>query len=86
MRNGAELSNLEHLLTNTQNAKYLWNAEARTSRLFWPFKLHNVRFKKALDHKKRWRIEQFRVSTHQNIKCEISPERKHAHLSFLWAL
>ena len=49
MRNSGELSNLEYLPTKTENAEYLWNAGTRVSRLFRPFKLHNTRFKQALN-------------------------------------
>ena len=49
MRNSGELSNLEYLPTKTENAEYLWNAGTRASRLFRPFKLHNTRFKQALN-------------------------------------
>jgi hypothetical protein len=52
MRNGGQLSNLEYLPTKTENAEYLGNAGTRTSRLFFPLKQHNNRFKEALDHKK----------------------------------
>jgi hypothetical protein len=38
--------------TKPENAKYLWNAGARTSRLHCPLQLHNNRFKQALDHMK----------------------------------
>jgi hypothetical protein len=61
-----ELTNLEYLPIKTENVEYLWNEGARTSCLFFPFKLHNNRFKQALDHEKWWRIEQPRVSTYQN--------------------
>ena len=37
MRNGGELSDLEHLLTKTEYMKYLQIADTRTSRLFGPF-------------------------------------------------
>ena len=50
MRNGGELTKLEYLPTKTEYPEYLWNAGTRTSRLFWPFKLHNNRFKRVLDH------------------------------------
>ena len=86
MRNSGELSNLEYLPTKTENAEYLWNAGTRASRFFRPFKLHNTRFKQALDHEKRCRIEQPRVSTYQHRKCGLSLERGNARLSSLSAL
>jgi hypothetical protein len=52
MRNGGELCNLEYIPTKTENAEYLWNTRTRTSRLFWPFKLRNNRFKQALEHER----------------------------------
>jgi hypothetical protein len=52
MKNGGELSNLENLLTKTVNGEYLLNAGTRTSRLFWPFNLHNNGFNQAIDHEK----------------------------------
>ena len=86
IRNGRELSSVQYLLTKPENAEYLQNAETRTSRIFFPFKVHNNRFEQAQDHKKRWRIEQCRVSTYQTRKCGISPERGNAHLSSLFSL
>jgi len=86
IRNGRELSSVQYLLTKPENAEYLQNAETRTSRIFFPFKVHNNRFKQAQDHKKRWRIEQCRASTYQTRKCGISPERGNAHLSSLLSL
>jgi hypothetical protein len=83
MRNGGELSNLEYIPTKTENAEYLWNTRTRTSRLSWPFILRNNRFKQALDHEKRWRIERPRPSTYQTRKCGISLERGNARL---WSL
>jgi hypothetical protein len=49
-------------------------------------KQHNNRFKEALDHKKWCKIEQPRVSTYQNSKCEISPEDANARLSSFFPL
>jgi len=57
IRNGGELSDLEYLPSITEYIKYLQNADTRASCLFGPIKQHYIRFKYALDHKKRWRIE-----------------------------
>ena len=72
--------------TIEENEEYRGNAGTRTCHLFWPFKLRNVRFKQALDHKEWWRIEQIRKSTYQNRKWEISFERGNADLSSLLSL
>jgi hypothetical protein len=40
------------------------------SGLFWRFKLHNNKFKKALDPKKQWRIDLPRLSAHQTEDAE----------------
>jgi len=45
IRNSGELSDLEYLPTKTQYTKYLQSANARTSRLFGPFKWNYSRFK-----------------------------------------
>jgi hypothetical protein len=72
--------------TIEENEEYCGDAGMHACRLFWPFKLHNVRFKQALDHKGWWRIEQIRKSTYQNRKWEISFECKNADLSSLLSL
>jgi hypothetical protein len=79
-------SNLRYLPTKPENVEYLWNVGMHTCCLFWPFTLHNSRFKQALDHKKWWRIEQSRVSTYQTRKCRISLECRDAQLSYILAL
>jgi hypothetical protein len=68
------------------NEEYLWNAGTRSCYLFWPVKVHNSKFKQALDYAKRWRIEQLRESTYQNSIWGISFERGNAHLSSSFAL
>ena len=45
IQNGRELGDLEYLPTKTQYTIYLQNTNARTSRLFGPFKRHCSRFK-----------------------------------------
>ena len=70
----------------SENAKYLGNKRTHSFCLIWPFKLHNNRFKQAIDHKKWWRIEQCRVSTYQTRKCRITLKRGNADLSSLLAL
>jgi hypothetical protein len=81
MRNGGELSNLDYLPTKPENVEYLQNAATQGPRFFWPFMLHNNEFKQALDHKKRWRIEQTKLSTYKNRKRGISPEHGNTWLS-----
>jgi hypothetical protein len=79
-----ETSQWENLNKNRRievNEEYLWNAGMRSRYLFWPFKMHNNRFKQALDHEKRWRIEQLRESTYQNSIWGISFEQGNMHLS-----
>jgi hypothetical protein len=68
------------------NEEYLWNLGTRSRYLFWPFKVHNSRFKQALDCRKWWRIEQLRESTYQNSIWEISFERGNTHLLSLFSL
>ena len=57
MRNGGELSDLEHLLTKTEYTRYLQIADTSIPRLFCPFKQHYIELKQVQDHEKWWRIE-----------------------------
>jgi hypothetical protein len=71
MRNSGELSNLECVPTNTENAKYLPNASTCTSCIFCRFTLHNSRFKQ--DEKKQSWI----ASTHGGVEALLTGRDHH---------
>jgi hypothetical protein len=64
----------------------MWNISGTQDRAPFVFSGPLGYFKQALDHEKRWRIEQLRISTYQNRKCGISLEHANTHLSSLFAL